>query len=201
MTNKIEAFLKAINDRMTRALPTDTVKNPKLNVNVTSLVSSTRSYPMENPQSSSHLLNSVNDIKHKYVESLELGKNGSALVQGETPKKMKDPRLSTLPCRLGDFKRFNTLVDLGSCVNLILLDLFKNLRIGFLDETDHVFGLADETKSGFLTIGSAIIDCKKVKIAIRQGITRLIFGVKEIDLGDEDVPYLTTLGKRESYEP
>nr|GFC51010.1 hypothetical protein [Tanacetum cinerariifolium] len=44
MTNKIEAFLKAINDRMTGALPTDTVKNPKLNVNVTSLVSSTRSY-------------------------------------------------------------------------------------------------------------------------------------------------------------
>ncbi|GJV28399.1 hypothetical protein Tco_1384847 [Tanacetum coccineum] len=32
MTNKFDTFLKAINDRMTRALPSDTVKNPKLNV-------------------------------------------------------------------------------------------------------------------------------------------------------------------------
>ncbi|GKC17284.1 hypothetical protein Tco_1014066 [Tanacetum coccineum] len=49
MTNKINTFLKAINDRMTEALPSDTVKNLKLNVNPTSSVSSTRSYPMEDP--------------------------------------------------------------------------------------------------------------------------------------------------------
>ncbi|GKB77796.1 hypothetical protein Tco_0944691 [Tanacetum coccineum] len=33
MTNKIDTVLKAINDRITGALPSDTVKNPKLNVN------------------------------------------------------------------------------------------------------------------------------------------------------------------------
>ncbi|GJX22840.1 hypothetical protein Tco_0227285 [Tanacetum coccineum] len=38
MTNKIDTILKAITDRMARALPSDTVKNPKLNVNSTSLV-------------------------------------------------------------------------------------------------------------------------------------------------------------------
>ncbi|GJX86069.1 hypothetical protein Tco_0336843 [Tanacetum coccineum] len=38
ITNKIDTFLKAINDRMTRALPSDTVKNLKLNINSTSLV-------------------------------------------------------------------------------------------------------------------------------------------------------------------
>ncbi|GJX39123.1 hypothetical protein Tco_0252426 [Tanacetum coccineum] len=53
MSNKIDTFLKAINDRMTRALPSDTVKNPKLNVNSTSSVLSARSYPMEDPQCSS----------------------------------------------------------------------------------------------------------------------------------------------------
>ncbi|GJU91139.1 hypothetical protein Tco_1303562 [Tanacetum coccineum] len=42
--------------------------------------------------------------------------------------------------------------------------------------------------------------CKKAKIAVGEGITWLIFGVKEIDLGDEEVPYWTTIGKRESYE-
>ncbi|GJY40971.1 MAK10-like protein [Tanacetum coccineum] len=39
-----------------------------------------------------------NSILDKYVESLELGKNGSAIVQGEVPTKMEDPELFTLPC-------------------------------------------------------------------------------------------------------
>ncbi|GJU11430.1 hypothetical protein Tco_1133826 [Tanacetum coccineum] len=63
MTNKTDTFLKAINDRMTGSLPSDTVKNPKLNVNSTSLVLSARSYPMEDPKCSSHIHNSTNAIK------------------------------------------------------------------------------------------------------------------------------------------
>ncbi|GJX51443.1 DNA-directed DNA polymerase [Tanacetum coccineum] len=81
------------------------------------------------------------------VESLELGKNGSAFVQGKVPTKLENPRLFTLPCRLGDSKPFKTLADLGSCVNIIPLYLFKKLNIGLLEETDHIFGLADGTKS------------------------------------------------------
>ncbi|GKC81832.1 MAK10-like protein [Tanacetum coccineum] len=87
------------------------------------------------------------DILDNYVESLELGTNGSAFVQREVPRKMKDPGLFTLPCRLGDSKLFDTLADLGSCVNIIPLYLFKKLNIGLLKETDHIFGLADGTKS------------------------------------------------------
>nr|GEU52128.1 DNA-directed DNA polymerase [Tanacetum cinerariifolium] len=52
---------------------------------------------------------------------------------------------------------------------------------------------------GFLATTSVVIDCKKAKIAIGEGITRSIFRVKEINLGDEEVPYWTTLGKRGSY--
>ncbi|GJY81226.1 DNA-directed DNA polymerase [Tanacetum coccineum] len=89
----------------------------------------------------------VANINDKYVESLELGKNGSAFVQGEIPAKMEDPRLFTLPCRLRDSKPFDTLADLGSYVNIIPLYLFKKLNIGLLEETDHIFGLADRTKS------------------------------------------------------
>nr|GEX94625.1 MAK10-like protein [Tanacetum cinerariifolium] len=37
--------------------------------------------------------------------------------------------------------------NLRSCVNIILLYLFKKLNIGLLEETDHIFGLADGTKS------------------------------------------------------
>ncbi|GKF67362.1 hypothetical protein Tco_0197041 [Tanacetum coccineum] len=88
-----------------------------------------------------------NAIPDKYVESLELGKNGSVFIQGEMPKKMKDPELSTLSCRLGDSKPFDTLANLEYCVNLIPLYIFKKVKILLLEETNHVFGLADGTKS------------------------------------------------------
>ncbi|GJX99158.1 MAK10-like protein [Tanacetum coccineum] len=51
----------------------------------------------------------------------------------------------------------------------------------------------------FLATASAVIDCRKAKIAVGEGITRSIFGVKEIDFGEESIPYWTTIGKRESY--
>ncbi|GJY22200.1 hypothetical protein Tco_0394766 [Tanacetum coccineum] len=60
---------------------------------------------------------------------------------------MKDPGLFTLPSKLGNSKPFDTLAYLGSCVNLIPLYLLKKLKIRLLEETDHVFGLADGTTS------------------------------------------------------
>ncbi|GJY78627.1 hypothetical protein Tco_0484428 [Tanacetum coccineum] len=54
---------------------------------------------------------------------------------------------------------------------------------------------------GFLATANAVIDCRKAKIAVGEGVTRSMFGVKEIDLGEEEVPYWTTLEKRESYTP
>ncbi|GKE70900.1 MAK10-like protein [Tanacetum coccineum] len=153
-------------------------------------------------------------ILDTYVESLELGKNRSAFIQGIMLEKMKDLRLFTLPYSLGDSKPFDTLADLGSCVNLIPLYLFKKLKIGLLEETGHVFRLADRTKSypvgivkdvevhigslkllddlyvididkdpatpllvgtGFLATANAVIDSKKAKMAVEEGVTRPIF--------------------------
>nr|GEZ41670.1 hypothetical protein [Tanacetum cinerariifolium] len=175
-----------------------------------------------------------NALLDKYVESLELGKNGSAFIQGEMPKKIKDPRLFTLSCRLGDSTPFDTLANLGSCVNLIPLHLFKTLNIGLLEETENVLGLTDGSKSypvgivrnvevylgksklledfyvigiekdhtcpllvgrGFLATAITVTDCKKTKIAVGEGITRLISEVKEAGLGHMDTPYWTTLAK------
>nr|GEV02068.1 hypothetical protein [Tanacetum cinerariifolium] len=47
---------------MARALPSDTVKNLKLNVNTTTSVLSTRSYPTEDPQCSTHIHGSINAV-------------------------------------------------------------------------------------------------------------------------------------------
>nr|GEY18559.1 hypothetical protein [Tanacetum cinerariifolium] len=153
---------------------------------------------------------------------------------------MEDPKLFTLPCRLGESKPFDTLADLGSCVNIIPLYLFKKLNIGLLKETDHIFRLADGTKSypvgtlkdvevhigklkllndfyvidikkdpetpllvgrGFLATANAVIDCRMAKIAVGKGITRLVLGVKGVELGEEEAPYWSTLRNRESYKP
>ncbi|GKA99707.1 MAK10-like protein [Tanacetum coccineum] len=155
MTNKIDTVLKAITDRIAGTLPSDTAhfndaiiepqqpeepeptledefKDFHLNLPILKVLAHAPIY---------------NAILDKYVEILELGKNGSAFVQGERPAKMRDPRLFTLPCRLGDSKPFDTLADLGSRVNIILLYLFKKLNIRLLEKTDHIFGLADGNKS------------------------------------------------------
>ncbi|GKC75623.1 hypothetical protein Tco_1126397 [Tanacetum coccineum] len=62
MTNRIDTVLKAITDRIMGALPRDTVKNPKLNINATSPVLSAHSYLTGDPQCSTQLHNSINTI-------------------------------------------------------------------------------------------------------------------------------------------
>ncbi|GJS36973.1 hypothetical protein Tco_0535355 [Tanacetum coccineum] len=59
MTNKIDTVLKAITGRIAGALPSDTVKNPKLS---TSPVLSARSYPNIDPQFSNHIQGLINAV-------------------------------------------------------------------------------------------------------------------------------------------
>ncbi|GJX82494.1 hypothetical protein Tco_0331975 [Tanacetum coccineum] len=49
MTNKIDTVLKAITDRIVVALPSDTVKNPKMNVNSTTSGLAVHSYRTKDP--------------------------------------------------------------------------------------------------------------------------------------------------------
>ncbi|GJS41970.1 hypothetical protein Tco_0567013 [Tanacetum coccineum] len=62
MTNKIDTVLKAITDRIAGTIPSDAVKNLKLNVNYTSPILSARSYPTEDPQCSTQIHCSINTI-------------------------------------------------------------------------------------------------------------------------------------------
>ncbi|GKE97705.1 hypothetical protein Tco_0021056, partial [Tanacetum coccineum] len=62
MTNKIDTVLKAITDRMAGALPSNTVKNLKLNVNTKTSILSARSYPTEDPQCSTYIHGSINAV-------------------------------------------------------------------------------------------------------------------------------------------
>nr|GEU77985.1 hypothetical protein [Tanacetum cinerariifolium] len=154
-----------------------------------------------------------NAILDKYVESLELGKNGSVFIQGEITAKIEDPGLSTLPCRLGDSKPFETDDMFG------LADGTKSYPVGIVKDVEvhigklkllndfYIIDMKKEPKTsllvgrGFLATANAVIDCRMAKIAVGEGITRLVFGVKGVDLCEEEAPYWTTLGERESYKP
>nr|GEV34757.1 hypothetical protein [Tanacetum cinerariifolium] len=61
--------------------------------------------------------------------------------------------------------------------------------------------LYDNERRGFFATANAIIDCRKAKIVVGEGITRSVFEVKGANLGEEEAPNWTTLGKRESYKP
>ncbi|GJX37154.1 hypothetical protein Tco_0250457 [Tanacetum coccineum] len=56
-------------------------------------------------------------------------------------------------------------------------------------------------RRGFLATANAVINCKKTKISVGEGLTRSIFRVKDLDFGDDNEPYWTTIGKHESYKP
>ncbi|GJX26877.1 hypothetical protein Tco_0233173 [Tanacetum coccineum] len=150
MTNKIDTVLRAINDRMTGALLSDTV--PKLNVNPTSLVLSDRSYPTEDPQCSSHPLSSINAIK---------------TCSKETNHSQKE--------------QLQTVIEIGTQQSeepeQTLKDIFKDLHLDLpvLEVLAHAL------------IYNAISQIR---------VTRSIFGVKEISLVDEEIPYWTTLGNK-----
>ncbi|GKC27141.1 hypothetical protein Tco_1034435 [Tanacetum coccineum] len=72
-------------------------------------------------------------------------------------------------------------------------DTVKNPKLG----THPVLS----ARQGFLATANAVIDYRMAKIAVGEGITRSVFGVKGVDLGKEEAPYWTTLGKSDSYKP
>nr|GEU35780.1 hypothetical protein [Tanacetum cinerariifolium] len=149
-----------------------------------------------------------NALLDKYAESLKLGKNGSAFVQGEVYAKMEDSGLFTLHCRLGNSKPFDTL---AKATKSRLVGIVKDVEVHIgklkLLNDFYVIDMKKDLETpllvgrGFLATTNVVIDCRMAKIAVGEGITMSVFGVKRVDLGEEKAPYWTTLGKRESYNP
>ncbi|GJY01813.1 hypothetical protein Tco_0359965 [Tanacetum coccineum] len=145
MTNKIYTVLKAITDRMVGALPSDTVKNPKLNVNTTTLVLSACPYPIVDLQCSSHPSTSINVVK--------------------------------------------------TCSNEANISQTSQLQPGMGSRTQQPEEPEPTLKNEFQDFHL------NLPIEVGEGITRSVFGVKGVELGKEEAPHWTTLGKRESYKP
>ncbi|GKE80681.1 hypothetical protein Tco_1550681 [Tanacetum coccineum] len=86
MTNKIDTVLKAIIDRIAGALPSDTVKNPKLS---TSPVLSGRSYPIIDPQCSTHIHGLINAIT---IQPKQQGESHNDKLEENKEEEKDDPK-------------------------------------------------------------------------------------------------------------
>ncbi|GJY25757.1 reverse transcriptase domain-containing protein [Tanacetum coccineum] len=156
VTNKLDTFLKAFNDQMTRLLPSDTVKNPKLNTNPTS---SARSHPARDPQSSSNSFKSVNTIQtcfksNTYDKKDQLQVDTLTVSENETPT-LKEPK-ETLEDEFADLHLNRPVLEVLAHVlmydalldkYIVSLELGKNGSEYIQKEIDDVLGLADGTKS------------------------------------------------------
>ncbi|GJT97630.1 MAK10-like protein [Tanacetum coccineum] len=117
-----------------------------------------------------------NAILDKYVESLELGKNDQHLSQGEMDhifgladgtKSFPVGIVKDVEVHIGKLKLLN---------DFYVIDMKKD------PDTPLLVG------RGFLAFANALIDCRMAKIAVGEGITRSVFGVKGVDLGAQ-TPY------------
>nr|GFB05930.1 hypothetical protein [Tanacetum cinerariifolium] len=183
MTNKIDTVLKAIIDRIAGALPSDTIKNQKIS---TFPVLSARSYPTIDPQGSSHPSTIINAIK---AHSKEVNISQTSLLRPEMEIKTQQPKElePTLEDEFWDLHLNLPVLEVLAHAPIYNAILDKYLKLRLLEETDHIFGLADETKSYPVRI------VKDVEIHI--GKLKLLNDIYVIDVKKEpETPLLVGRG-------
>nr|GEU57115.1 reverse transcriptase domain-containing protein [Tanacetum cinerariifolium] len=69
------------------------------------------------------------------------------LVLKKLPEKLGDPGRFLIPCDFSEFDNCLALADIGACINLMLLSIWKKFRLPTLNDTKMVLELADRTIS------------------------------------------------------
>nr|GEY49807.1 reverse transcriptase domain-containing protein [Tanacetum cinerariifolium] len=87
--------------------------------------------------------------KNKLIDLTKtpLNKNCSAVVLKKLLEKLGDPGRSLIPCNFSEFDNGLALADLGASINLMLLSIWKTLKLPTLNDTKMVLELADRTIS------------------------------------------------------
>ncbi|GJW55653.1 MAK10-like protein [Tanacetum coccineum] len=146
MTNKINTVLKAITDRMAGALPSDTVKNPKLNVNSTSPVSPESINTIELEEEPKD----IQQLEPKYpVATEEIGssendeekENRCAFMKAKCRENEESGIIHSLLVELEDSILFITLAVFLEVMRdefNPIISLQNVLTLGLLEETDNV---------------------------------------------------------------
>ena len=85
--------------------------------------------------------------KRKLLEFkiVNLTQECSAILQRKLPRKLKDPRNFTIPCKIGNSIFERALCDLGANINLMPLSIFRRLGLGEYRPTMVTLQLADRS--------------------------------------------------------
>ncbi|GJW13297.1 MAK10-like protein [Tanacetum coccineum] len=133
-----------------------------------------------------------NAILDKYVESLDLGKMGPRSFKAKCLRKLRIPDYSPCLLKIGLLEEIDHGFGLADGTKSYAVRIVKNVevrieKLKLLEDFDVIDMEKDPTTPllvgrGFLATASAVIYCKRAKIVVGEGVTRSIFGVKEIDL-------------------
>ncbi|GKB86957.1 hypothetical protein Tco_0959229 [Tanacetum coccineum] len=126
MTNKIDTVLKAITDQMAEALPSDMVKNLKLNVNSTSLVLNDEEMgiewlDIEEP------LDLVDTSEESVYESL-IKEMPKCSLNYDFKIKKGDLKNLKIPCMIGHKFTANAYIDVDLPMNIMSLSYYNSIR-------------------------------------------------------------------------
>ncbi|XP_023769232.1 uncharacterized protein LOC111917820 [Lactuca sativa] len=87
----------------------------------------------------------TNKRKLKGSEKISMNKNASAVLQRKLPPKWKDPKMFTVPCKIGDVTFSSAMLDLGASINIMPYSVYELLNVGPLRETGVIISLADKS--------------------------------------------------------
>nr|KAJ0195348.1 hypothetical protein LSAT_V11C700386330 [Lactuca sativa] len=96
------------------------------------------------------------------------------------PPKCKDPRVFTVPCKLGNLSVPQAMLDLGASINVLSYSLFKTIRVRPLKRIGVIIQLVDRS----------LVHPKGVLEDVLVQVNELIFPVDfyVLDTGDDDSP-------------
>ncbi|GJW45094.1 reverse transcriptase domain-containing protein [Tanacetum coccineum] len=121
-----------------------------------------------------------------------LNEHCSAVILNKLPKKLGDPGKFLIPCDFLGMDECLALADLGTCINLMPLSVWKRLSLPKLTPTCTTLELVDRTISqpidprvplilgrSFLKIRRALIDVYKGELTLRVGKEAVTFNLDQ----------------------
>ncbi|XP_040940690.1 uncharacterized protein [Gossypium hirsutum] len=78
-------------------------------------------------------------------ETVALTKGCTGMLKNKLPPKLKDPRIFTIPCSIGNHYVGKAFCDLGASINLVPMSVFRKLGIGKSRPTTVTLKLADRS--------------------------------------------------------
>nr|GFB65689.1 reverse transcriptase domain-containing protein [Tanacetum cinerariifolium] len=105
--------------------------------------------PADEPVVFAPMFKKLLNNKDKLIELTKtpLNENCSTVVLKKLPEKLGDPGRFLIPCDFTGLDNCLALADMGASINLMLLSIWKKLRLPTLNDTKMVLELADRTIS------------------------------------------------------